>query len=199
MSTGPADLSALLGARMCHDLISPIGAISNGVELLQLSGADSPELTLISQAVNNANQRIRYFRVAFGSAPIGQKISPAEIAKILTPDAFGPKLNLNWQPQEDIEKREVKLAFLTLLCLETCMPYGGAISVARLDGKWRISGHADRLKAVPELWEHLTQSDPEMPLPAPAQLQFTLLGHELTQHNRRADVNVHPTEIIVTF
>ena len=49
-------IAALLGSRICHDLISPIGAISNGVELMQMSGADSsPELALISESVESAN------------------------------------------------------------------------------------------------------------------------------------------------
>lgn len=199
MSSNTTDLSALLGSRICHDLISPIGAISNGVELLQLSGADSPELTLISEAVNNANQRIRYFRVAFGSASVGQTIGTAEIGKILTQDAFGAKLSLNWQPDTDLEKGEVKLAFLVLLCLETCMPYGGAMSVALAEGQWRISGHADRMKTVPELWEMLKQSTQQTPLPAPAQLQFALLGPELAHQGRQANIDIRETEIIVTF
>ena len=39
------DIAALLGSRICHDLISPLGAISNGVELLEMSGAQmGPEL-----------------------------------------------------------------------------------------------------------------------------------------------------------
>ena len=63
------DLAALIGSRICHDLISPIGAIGNGVELMMMDGtAKTPELALIAESVANANARIRYFRVAFGSA-----------------------------------------------------------------------------------------------------------------------------------
>jgi histidine phosphotransferase ChpT len=48
MSDDIKDTSALLGSRICHDLISPLGAISNGLELLAMSGiASSPEMTLI--------------------------------------------------------------------------------------------------------------------------------------------------------
>ena len=54
------DLTALLGSRICHDLISPIGAISNGVELLLMDNvAKGPEMTLIAESVANANARIR--------------------------------------------------------------------------------------------------------------------------------------------
>ena len=69
------DLSALLGSRICHDLISPLGAIANGVELLQMSGAAaSPEVALIAESVANANARIRFFRVAYGIASAGQRV-----------------------------------------------------------------------------------------------------------------------------
>ena len=63
------NLASLIGSRICHDLISPIGAICNGLELMQLDGRPiSPEMTLISESVNHANARIRFLRVAFGMA-----------------------------------------------------------------------------------------------------------------------------------
>ena len=66
MSNSP-DLAALLGSRICHDLISPIGAIGNGVELMLMDGAGrAPEVALISESVDAANARIRFFRVAYG-------------------------------------------------------------------------------------------------------------------------------------
>ena len=59
--TDQTDLSALLGSRICHDLISPIGAIGNGVELLMMEGGTpSPELVLIAESVAAANARIRF-------------------------------------------------------------------------------------------------------------------------------------------
>ena len=61
------DLAALIASRICHDLISPIGAIGNGVELLAMEpGGTLPEMALISESVANANDRIRFFRICFG-------------------------------------------------------------------------------------------------------------------------------------
>ena len=52
------DLAALLGSRICHDLISPIGAIGNGLELLMMDpGTHGPEMSLISESVGHANAR----------------------------------------------------------------------------------------------------------------------------------------------
>ena len=78
-STRP-DLAALIGSRICHDLISPIGAISNGVELMEMTQTDmGPEFELISESVANANARVRLFRIAFGAADPGIEIASAEI------------------------------------------------------------------------------------------------------------------------
>ena len=62
------NLAALIGSRICHDLISPIGAINNGLELLDMNGGvQGAEMELISGSVGNAGARIRFFRIAFGS------------------------------------------------------------------------------------------------------------------------------------
>ena len=63
----PGALAQLVGSRICHDLISPVGAIGNGLELLAMAGGrtmpgGSAELELISDSVVQANARIRFFR-----------------------------------------------------------------------------------------------------------------------------------------
>ena len=69
------DLAALIASRICHDLISPIGAIGNGVELLAMEpGGPRPEMALISESVANANARIRFFRICFGQASSDQLV-----------------------------------------------------------------------------------------------------------------------------
>lgn len=55
------DLTSLVGTRICHDLVNPLGAISNGVELMTLSGVQrSPELDLIEESIQSASARIRF-------------------------------------------------------------------------------------------------------------------------------------------
>jgi histidine phosphotransferase ChpT len=60
----------LLAARICHDLVGPIGAVANGVELLgeDGSGADAEVVRLIAGSAKSASRRLQAFRVAFGSA-----------------------------------------------------------------------------------------------------------------------------------
>jgi len=79
MALNGSRLNDLIGSRICHDLISPLGAIGNGVELLTMSGTSTaPEISLIAESVENANARIRFFRIAFGAASGLSQIGNAE-------------------------------------------------------------------------------------------------------------------------
>jgi histidine phosphotransferase ChpT len=147
------ELSSLLASRICHDLISPLGAIGNGVELLVMSGvAAGPELSLISESVANANARIRFFRIAFGAAAPGQMVGRGEIVDILTTMTRSGRLTLSWQADGEVERREVKLAFLCLQCLESALPWGGRITVARRDERWTLTADSTKLRELDRLW-----------------------------------------------
>ncbi|WP_371170967.1 histidine phosphotransferase family protein [Aliiroseovarius sp. 2305UL8-7] len=199
MTKQDRDLTALIGSRICHDLISPLGAIGNGVELLQLSGLpDSPEMALIAESVTNANLRIRYFRIAFGSATDGQMISEAEIRSILAPDVDGRKLHINWTPEGDQPRGAVKLAFLALQCFESAMPWGGQLTVTRDANHWRIHGEAEKMKADPTLWHLLSGPQDHTEVP-PAQVHFALIAPELARQGRSAGVTLSDHSISVEF
>ena len=156
MTTTSRDLNALLGSRICHDLISPLGAIGNGIELLSMSGITAaPEIELITESVENANARIRFFRVAFGSASAGQILAKAEISAILADMAKGGRLEIDWQPQDAVERPLAKLLFLLLQCVETALPWGGRVLVSQTDERWHIHAKAERTKTDPALWNML--------------------------------------------
>ncbi|WP_300513977.1 histidine phosphotransferase family protein [Aliiroseovarius sp.] len=199
MSAPSRDLNALLGSRICHDLISPLGAIGNGVELLQLSGlADSPEMALIAESVENANLRIRFFRIAFGAAAQGQLVSAREIATVLAPGVDGRKIEIDWTLEGDQPRTAVKLIFLILQCFETAMPWGGQIQVS-FDGEhWRVGGVAERLKVDHGVWELLSNPAAEVGL-APAQVHFALVGPELARQGRKLGLTVSDHSISVEF
>ena len=193
------DLVALLGSRICHDLISPIGAISNGVELLMMDGATmGPEIALISESVSNANARIRYFRVAFGTAGTDQRIGRPEVMSILSDITRGGRLSIDWRGPADLPRREVKLAFLLIQCLESAMAFGGRITVDRLDGRWTLLAEAAKLKLDADLWEMLSNPAAKTDL-TPAQVHFALVPDEVHRQSRRLSTDIGPTEIRLTF
>ena len=193
------DLTALLGSRICHDLISPIGAISNGLELLMMDGSQSgPEMVLITESVANANARIRFFRVAFGLAQGDQRIGRAEVQSILSDMTRGGRLHLDWQSDMDLARAEVKVAFLLIQCLESAMAYGGKIAVKVEDGRWQITGEAMKLKLEPALWEILADptASPEI---TPSVVHFPLAAEEISRRQYRLTAELGQTTIRLSF
>lgn len=189
------DLSALIGSRICHDLISPLGAIGNGLELLQMSGAsEGPEMALIAESVENANARIRFFRIAYGDAQPNQMIKGAELRGALHGSYQGGRLNIDWQP-EDMLRSDAKRGFLALQCMETAMPYGGTVIVSSAQAGTRFQGQAQRFAFEPSLWDGLTGQGPWDGL-RPAQVQFALLS-EMSREAGRA-IMVEKTEETLT-
>ena len=193
------DLTALLGSRICHDLISPIGAISNGLELLLMDGRQNgPEMALISESVANANARIRFFRVAYGQAGGDHRIGRSEVQSILADLTRGGRLSIDWKTGSDLAKAEVKIVFLLIQCLESAMAYGGKITVTDLDGRWLIVGEASKLKIDTGLWEVLANplATPDL---GPAQVHFPLVAEEIMRQRHRLVTELKETEIRLMF
>lgn len=192
------DLTALLGSRICHDLISPLGAIGNGIELLMMSGATlGPEITLISESVSNANARIRFFRIAYGLASPGQTVSRNEIRSILDDMTRGGRLSIDWQVDGDALRTDVKLACLALQCMESALPHGGRVTVSRPDG-WVIETKAERLKIDPPLWSRLEGAGPGTEIAA-AHVQFALLPEAARRHGRNLSVETVSGRVAIRY
>ena len=198
MTQDNIDLAALIGSRICHDLISPIGAIDNGLELLSMSGiAEGPELELIGQSVGSASARIRFFRIAFGSAG-DQMVGPTEITSILR-DLYGPsRLDLDWTPIDPQPRAAVRLACLGILCLETAMPYGGRAQVSEEEGTWVLEGTADKFNVDPDLWAHLSGQEMQQPV-QPAQIQFALLPLHAPEDGRKVVTHAEDARVTISF
>ncbi|MFC6584166.1 histidine phosphotransferase family protein [Sulfitobacter aestuariivivens] len=198
MTASSAAFSALVGSRICHDLISPIGAINNGLELLGMSGdLDGPEMTLIGESVGNASARIRFFRIAFGAAG-DQLVGAAEVSSILRDLYDKSRLDITWAPTEPQPRAAVRLAFLGLLCLETAMPYGGRAQISAQDMEWTLEGSADKISKHADLWKHLT-GEPDPHLLQPSQVQFGLLPLLARADGRRVKVMSDDRKLTLRF
>ena len=92
------DLAALLCSRVCHDIISPVGAINNGLELLDEGGADADAMDLIRTSALNASVRLKFARLAFGaSGSVGASIDTGEAEKAAKDFAAAEKkTEVNW-------------------------------------------------------------------------------------------------------
>lgn len=192
------DLAALVGSRICHDLISPIGAIGNGVELLSMSGtAGGEELALISESVQTANARVRFLRIAYGLASEGQTIGRTEITGLLAEVWRAGRVRVHWAAPGDCLRLEVKLAFLALQCLENALPYGGTIEVTRTGQSWHLTARAEKMRADPALWDGLAGRAPlEV---AGNTVHFALIGITASAAGRKLSVQRGEGSLTLAF
>lgn len=192
------DLGALVGSRICHDLISPLGAIGNGVELIALSGMDdTPEMALIAESVENANARIRFFRVAFGAAEVEQTIGAQEILATLEGLGRTGRHRIDWTAAGG-PRIEVKLVFLALLCVASAMPWGGTITVRQSGEDWCVTGTADRIKLDRAVWDALGHPDAPFTVSS-AEVEFPLARATAARIGRSLRVDTGATEISLSF
>ncbi len=198
MGESNINLAALIGSRICHDLISPIGAITNGLELLDLvGGAQGPEMDLIADSAGNAGARIRFFRIAYGDAG-DQMLGRAEIVSVLDDIGRGGRLKMLWAPLDPQPRGEVRLAFLVLQCLETAMPYGGTARIVAQDGVWTLTGSADKVNVDDALWSGLDGSGATVTI-TPALVQFALLPQVAADMGRKVRFDHENGQITVQF
>ena len=189
-----ADFAALIGSRICHDLISPIGAINNGMELMEMSQPiRSQEMELIAESVSNASARIRFFRIAFGAAD-QQMVGRPEVISILKDSYTTSRLSVAWGPLDGQPRRLVRLTFLAILCLETAMPYGGRIEIAIDGDEMALTGHADKFNVDETLWGMLDGGSDIQGL-RPAQVQFGLLHHIAADEGRALSITRGETSL----
>jgi histidine phosphotransferase ChpT len=197
MGDSNVNLASLIGSRICHDLISPIGAITNGLELLDLTGGvQGPEMNLIADSVGNAGARIRFFRIAYGAA--GEQIMGCpEVVSVLEDLNRGGRLRVAWGPLEGQSRGEVRLAFLALQCVETALPYGGEVRIMVEDGAWTVRGRAEKLNVDQGLWDCLLgNGTAEI---TPALVQFALLPAAAGDLGRKVRMAQVPGQIEVSF
>lgn len=193
------DFAALVGSRICHDLISPVGAIGNGMELVALTGdAKGPEMDMISDSVTNANARIRLFRVAFGQAGDEQMIGAAEILSILEDLAPSSRMQTYWEVDGPVSRSELRLAFLALMCFESALPFGGTVTVTKEDGRWFMLAESEKLRADTELWGPVSHGNIPDGL-VPAKVQFGLLPRGAKQLGRALDVAMTDVSLELRF
>lgn len=134
MTDQPLQIAALMCSRLCHDLISPVGAIANGIEVMR--DEDDKEMrehamTLIEASVAQAAARLQYARLAFGTAgSAGSEIDTTEARKLVSDLMTRGKAELDWQiTAPTAPKDEVRLLLNMILIGIDCIPRGGVLAV----------------------------------------------------------------------
>jgi histidine phosphotransferase ChpT len=131
------DLAALLCSRVCHDLISPVGAIVNGLEVLEEEkdeGTRQFALDLIKKSSRTASAKLQFCRIAFGAAgSAGAQIDLGDAETIARGFLEDDRTKLAWNlPRALLAKNLVKLLLNMLVIAAQAIPRGGKISVDSL-------------------------------------------------------------------
>ena len=139
------DLAALLCSRVCHDVISPVGAIINGLEVLE----DEKEgemreiaLDLIKKSAAAASARLQFCRLAYGAAgSVGASIDTGDAENVTRGLITNDRTKLVWNAaRQYAPKNKVKLVLNLCLIAMAVIPRGGAITVA-------LTGEGESLEA----------------------------------------------------
>jgi histidine phosphotransferase ChpT len=128
------DLAALLCSRVCHDLISPVGAIVNGIEVLEEEKDESTKkfaLDLIKRSAATASAKLQFCRIAFGAAgSAGAQIDLGDAEKIARGFLEDDKTKIDWNlPRALLAKNRVKLLLNMLVIAGQAIPRGGKVTV----------------------------------------------------------------------
>lgn len=150
--TDPTELAALLCSRLCHDLISPVGAVGNGVELLRASpDAPQEEVALIEDSAGMAQAALSYFRVAFGAASAEAELGATELGRIVAAHFRHGRAAIDWRVTEALPRREARPLLLMILAAVAVLPLGGRVGVeAAPGGAQRVVAEGRRIRLAPE-------------------------------------------------
>ena len=140
------DLAAMLCSRLCHDMLSPVGALSNGLELLAME--TDPEMRanvveLLEQSATISTNKLKFFRLAFGAAGgFGERVEVAEpkaLIEALVSDK--PKVTINWALADaTLAKPAVKVLLNFAQIAIDALVRGGSLDIGaeRRDGACEI-------------------------------------------------------------
>lgn len=187
MSVSPVDFASLLCSRLCHDLLSPVGALNNGLELL--GDENDPEMRtrvfqLLSESARASANKLKFFRLAFGAAGgFGEQVDSREgkaaIEGLLVDNK---RTQFNWWVEaETLPKAALKVMLNLALIASEALVRGGTLDVGGEDNGGQleivVKIEGPRIILDPELRRTLTDGEgPEgvTPRAAAAYLVHTL-------------------------
>jgi len=163
IAIGALDLAALLCSRVCHDLISPVGAIVNGLEVLEEDKDEETRtfaLDLIKKSAQAASAKLQFCRLAFGAAgSAGAQIELGDAEKAARGLLEDGKTTLVWNlPPELVAKNRAKLVLNMLMVAGGTIPRGGTLTVDPVGNGFRITASGLNARLTPATAELLAGS-----------------------------------------
>lgn len=170
-----AEFASLLCSRLCHDLLSPVGALNNGLELL--ADETDPEMRercmeLLAESARASSAKLKFFRLAFGAAGgFGEQV-PTRDAHVALEGLYGAdgKVRLGWMVEASaLPKVSIKVLLNLALITGDALVRGGQLDVAAEGGEIVIRAEGPRVILDAELRNALLgHTDPDMVSPRAA-------------------------------
>jgi histidine phosphotransferase ChpT len=199
------EFAALLVSRVCHDLVSPVGAVVNGLEVLEDEtdlAMRAEALRLVAASAEQAAARLQFCRIAFGAAgSSGAELDLAEVGRIMKGLLKGGRAELVWQAHAvNWPKDWAKLLMNVVLSAADCLPRGGRVTVdvsrdATVPG-FKVTAEGTVVRLLPES-ERALLGDAEGPLDGRSIQPY--LTHQLAKNlNAGLSVAAAPGEVRFT-
>jgi histidine phosphotransferase ChpT len=206
LNISPTDFASLLCSRLCHDLLSPVGALNNGLELL--ADEHDPEmrvrcLELLSESAKASANKLKFFRLAFGAAGgFGETVDTRE-AQAAIEGLFGDnhRVTIGWMVEDPVlPKQAIKVLLNLALIGGDALIRGGQLDIGAeiVDGSIEIVVRADgpRIVLDSELRGALAGGQDDMPVTPRAAAAF--LAHALvTQGEGTLQVSPPDSEVLL--
>lgn len=128
------EFSAFLVSRVCHDLVGPLGAVVNGLEVLEEerdAAMRADALKIVTSSAAQALARLQFMRIAFGAAgSAGAELDLGEVSRLIGGVVTGARLTLEWEPPHiSWPKDWAKLLMNSVLIAVDCLPRGGTVHI----------------------------------------------------------------------
>jgi histidine phosphotransferase ChpT len=206
LNISPTEFASLLCSRLCHDLLSPVGALNNGLELL--ADEHDPEmrarcLELLSESAKASANKLKFFRLAFGAAGgFGETVDTRE-AQAAIAGLFGDnhRVKIGWMVEDPVlPKQAIKVLLNLALIGGDALIRGGQLDIGAEihDAQIEIVVRADgpRIVLDPELRSALAGGKDELPITPRAAAAY--LAHALvTQGGGELQVSPPDSEVLL--
>lgn len=203
MSLDPLDFASLLCSRLCHDLLSPVGAMANGLELLADEhdpGMREQVMGLLADSAGSTANKLKFFRLAFGAAGgFGDAIDTNEARQALAGLLASPgRVTLDWMVEAPLlPKTAVKLLLNLAMIAGDALVRGGVLTVgAEQSGdtvEIVVRAEGDRLILDPEIRAAMLGETPDSAISA--RTVAAALASQMATRNGGSIRASAPTEI----
>ncbi|MEM6680554.1 MAG: histidine phosphotransferase family protein [Pseudomonadota bacterium] len=173
-------LATLVASRICHDIVGPVGAIANGIDLMAEAGGEAEEIDLVRQSTDRAASMLRILRIGFGSASAeGRGMSRGALVEVLRKAISGRRVSLlvTGEEGDDLTSETARLVTLMVLSARIALGLSGQIEVVFSHDRelpLRVTAEGERAALSPEAANWL--SGALNPAPASREVEFAMLA-----------------------